>query len=327
MKRVLRWGILGAARISRALIPPIQSSSRHQLLAVASRDLERARQHASEWRIPRAYGSYEELLADPEIDAVYNPLPNHLHAEWTVRACQAGKHVLCEKPLALSLEEVEMIQAAAQKAGVVVSEAFMYRHHPQTLKVRELVAGGALGEVRLISGSFTFPLDRPADIRWDASMGGGSLWDIGCYPVSYTHMIAGQPPLEVCGWQQLTPGGVDHTFAGQMRYANGVLAQFQCSFALPVQTHMEIRGTLATLRIPAPFLIRQKTSMYLQRDGKEEKINTPAYELYLGEIDNLADAIFEGKPLRLGLDESKQINATLLALYTSARSGQPVRLG
>ena len=164
--RKLRWGLLSTARINRAVIPPIRGSVRSKLSAVASRDLSKAQAYAAEWHIPQAYGAYEELLADENIDAIYNSLPNHLHAEWSIRAAEAGKHVLCEKPLALSVEEVDRITAAARNHGVVIAEAFMYKHHPQTLKVLELIGQGVIGDVLLIKGAFTFKLDRPDDVRW-----------------------------------------------------------------------------------------------------------------------------------------------------------------
>ena len=177
----LRWGLLSTARINRAVIPPIRSSLRSELKAVASRDVVKAKEYARGWHIPHAYGSYEELLADENIDVIYNPLPNHLHAEWSIRAAEAGKHVLCEKPLALLVEEVDRMIAAARANNVVITEAFMYKHHPQTLKVLELSRQGAIGELLLIKGAFTFNLDRPDDVRWIPEWGGGSIWDVGCY--------------------------------------------------------------------------------------------------------------------------------------------------
>src|SRR5215510_1697063 len=170
--KVLNWGLLSTANINRALITPLRASKRNRLLAVGSRTQESADKYAREWKISRAHGSYEALLADPEIDVIYNPLPNHLHAEWTIKAVEAGKHVLCEKPLALNVDEVDAIQAAARKHGRVVMEAFMYRHHPQTLKVQELVKSGSIGTLKLIRGSFSFSLTREKDVRLDPAMGG-----------------------------------------------------------------------------------------------------------------------------------------------------------
>src|SRR3990170_3418207 len=187
-ERVLRWGLLSTARINQALMAPLGSSTRNRLVAVASRIPERGEAYAREWNIPRAFASYEAMLADPDIDVIFNPLPNRLHAEWTIKAAQAGKHVLCEKPLAITVEEVDAIEAAARQAGVVVAEAFMYRHHPQTLKVRELVDGGAVGDLWLVRGSFTFDLTRESDPRLDPALGGGSIWDVGCYPISCSRL-------------------------------------------------------------------------------------------------------------------------------------------
>src|SRR5215208_6647003 len=183
--KILNWGLLSTARINNALIPPLKASKRNHLLAVASRSQGSADAYAKGKKISRAHGSYEAMLADPEIDVVYISLPNHLHAEWSIKAVAAGKHVLCEKPLALSPEEVEAIKEAARKHGRVVMEAFMYRHHPQTLKVQELVKEGSLGSLKLIRGSFSFLLAREEDVRLDPAMGGGSIWDLGCYPIGY----------------------------------------------------------------------------------------------------------------------------------------------
>ncbi|HSM72798.1 MAG TPA: Gfo/Idh/MocA family oxidoreductase, partial [Anaerolineales bacterium] len=190
--KMLNWGLLSTARINRALIPPLQISKRNRLLAVGSRTQESADAYARDRKIERAHGSYEALLADADIDVIYNSLPNHLHAEWTIKAVEASKHVLCEKPLALSVEEVDAIKAAAHKHGRVVAEAFMYRHHPQTLKVQELVRNGSLGILKLIRGSFSFVLSREGDVRLNPEWGGGSIWDLGCYPISYTRTVVGE---------------------------------------------------------------------------------------------------------------------------------------
>jgi xylose dehydrogenase (NAD/NADP) len=202
----LRWGLLSTAHINRRLIPALRAAERAELVAVASRSQARADAYAAEWGIPRAHGSYAALLDDPEIDAVYISLPNRLHAEWTVRAAQAGKHVLCEKPLAQAVTEVDQIMAAARSAGVVVIEAVMSLHHPLLHKARHLVRQGAVGQVRLVRGAFSFFLDRPNDVRWQPPLGGGSLWDVGSYPVSFIRWIAGDPE-QVFGWQTLAESG------------------------------------------------------------------------------------------------------------------------
>ena len=324
--KVLHWGLLSTARINRALIKPLRASKRNQLLAVASRTQSSADAYTREWNIPRAHGSYEALLADPEIHVIYNPLPNHLHAEWTIKAVEAGKHVLCEKPLTLSLDEVDAVQAAARKQGCVVAEAFMYRHHPQTLRVQELVKAGALGTLKLIRGSFTYVLSRSGDVRLDPAMGGGSIWDVGCYPISYARTIVGKEPLEVFGWQVNGPTGIDETFVGQMRFADEVHAQFDSSFAIPFQTFMEIVGSEATLKIPKPFKPETDEKIYLRRGDKTETIKIKGQELYIGEVEDMADAILLGRQPRVSLDDSRANVAAILALLKSARTGKPVAL-
>jgi len=324
MKKLLKWGLLSTARINQALIPPLRASERNSLVAVASRDARRAEAYAKQHAIPRSYGSYEALLADPEIDVVYNPLPNHLHAEWSIRAAQAGKHVLCEKPLALTVNEVDRMTEAAQQSGTILAEAFMYRHHPQTLAVQKAVQDGQIGDIQLIRGSFSFTLQRPEDFRWTPEFGGGALWDVGCYPVSFTRMLVGNPPEEVFGWQVATPDGVDQTFIGQLRFSGGVLAQFDCSFNLPHQTVMEIRGTQGILIVPAPFKPDPKQKPYILKDNRKRQITFKNPDLYLGEVEDLADAILFGKSPRVSLSESRENIATLKALLLSARENRVV---
>ena len=297
-----------------------------EVVAIASRDLKTAKTWAKKLGIPKAYGSYEELLADPEIDVVYNPLPNHLHAAWTIKAIEAGKHVLCEKPLALSVEEVDAIADAAQKYGRVVAEAFMYRHHPQTLKAQELVQGGSLGTLKLLRGSFSFLLTRAGDIRLDPAMGGGSIWDVGCYPISYMRTVFGAEPLEAFGWQVTGPTGIDETFVGQLRFSGDVYGQFDSSFVIPFHTYMEIVGSEGTLIIPAPFKPGLDEKMFLARDGKTETLKVKGQELYLGEVEDMADAINLGKKPRISLEDSRANVAAIKALLESAQTGKPVKI-
>jgi len=324
--KVLNWGLLSTANINRALIPPLQVSKRNHLLAVASRSQDNADKYAKEKHIERAYGTYEALLADPDIDIIYNPLPNHLHAEWTVKAVEAGKHVLCEKPIALTVEEVDAIKAAAHKHGRIVAEAFMYRHHPQTLQVQEMVKSGSLGTLKLIRGGFGFFLDRPRDIRLNPTMGGGSIWDVGCYPISYARTIVGEAPLEVFGTQVTGPTGIDLTFTGQMTFANDILAQIDCSFDIPLYWGVEILGSEASLRIPSPFKPDVNEKLFLTRDDKTETIKVKGQELYLGEVEDMADAILLGKAPHISLDDSRANVAVISAFLESARLGKSVKL-
>jgi D-xylose 1-dehydrogenase (NADP+, D-xylono-1,5-lactone-forming) len=323
MAKKLRWGLLSTAAINEALIPPLRASKRSDLFGVASRDLDRAGDYAKKWDVPRYYGSYEEMLADPDIDVVYNPLPNHIHAEWTIKACQAGKHVLFEKPAALTPADVDAMADAAKSAGVFVAEAFMYRHHPQTKKVLELVAAGEVGQVRLLRGSFSYVNDRPVDIRWVPEYGGGSIWDIGCYPISFCRAVTGEQPVEVYGWQNKSSSGVDATFAGTMKYASGVVAQFDSSFEIPDFTYFEVRGTLGTIIVPSPFKPSVKSSIRLIQNDQEKKFDFNVKYLYMGEVADMEDAIQKGTANLISLEESKQNVATILALLTSAQQNRP----
>ena len=322
----LRWGILGTARINRMLIPPLRVSAGNRLVAVASRELARGEAYAREWKIGRVHGSYEALLADPGIDAVYIPLPNHLHAEWTIKAARAGKHVLCEKPLALSVEDVDAMASACREAGVVLAEAFMYRHHPQTLKVKELVDSGAIGTLRYLRGAFTFELTRPNDVRLRPEWGGGCLWDVGCYPVSFARFLVGREPLEVYGSQVLGPTGIDETFAGQAVFPGDVLFQFDAGFRSPARAEMELAGTTGTLRIHHPWRPEQDHPLLLTREGGSEEILVSGEDRFLLEIEDLCAAVRSGRPPRMSLADSRANVAMLVALQRSAREGRRVRL-
>lgn len=325
--RVLRWGLLGTARINPAVITPLRASQRNELVAVASRSAERAQAYAREWGIPRTFGSYETMLADPEIDVIYNSLPNSLHAPWTIKAAQAGKHVLCEKPIANSAQDVDAMAAAARDAHVVVAEAFMYRHHPQTLKVKEILDSGAVGRLLLIRGAYTFTLKRPGiNVRIDPELGGGSIWDVGCYPISYTRYLVGAEPIEVFGWQTTGPSGADVAFTGQMRFANDVYAQFDSGFLAPPRTHLEIVGTEGTITLPQPFKPGLDDQILLRRGDNVEAITVPGQELYLGEVEDMADAILQGSSPRVQMDWSRGNVATIVALLKSASTGKPVSI-
>ena len=325
--KTLNWGLLSTAHINRKVIPAFRVSKRNHLLAVASRSQANADAYAREWKIPRAHGSYETLLADPEIDVIYNPLPNHLHAEWTIKAVEAGKHVLCEKPLALTLGEVDAIAEASQKHGRVVAEAFMYRHHPQTLKVQEIVKDGSLGVLKLLRGSFTYVMSSEGNIRSNPAMGGGSIWDVGCYPISYIRTMLGAEPAQVFGWQATGPTGIDETFVGQMRFENGTFTQFDSSFVIPSHTYMEIIGSEATLIVPEPFTPKLNEKVFIVRDGKSEVVKIKGEELYLGELEDMADAVLLGKIPRISLGDSRSNIATILALLESAQRNETVKMG
>jgi predicted dehydrogenase len=327
-EQVLRWGLLSTAHINRSLIPPLRASARNKLVAVASRDPASGKAFAKEWAIENVFDSYDAMLASPDIDVIYNPLPNSLHAEWTINAVRAGKHVLCEKPLATRVEDVDAINAAGRETGKVIAEAFMYRHHPQTLKVKELIDGGAIGEVRLVRGSFTFILTDRANVRVNAELDGGSVWDVGCYPISYARTMIGAEPVEVQGMQVVGPSGVDETFVGALHFANDAYAQFDSGFHAPFRMNMEIVGSDGLIVVPRPYKPTERETIYIgQASDMLEPIQIEGPEhLYLGEVEDMYDAIVHGKPPRISLQDSRNNVATIVALLRSARENTPVTL-
>jgi D-xylose 1-dehydrogenase (NADP+, D-xylono-1,5-lactone-forming) len=326
MDKILNWGLLSTARINSDLLTPLNTSSRNRVLAVASRSQPSADAYALKWDIPRAQGNYESLLDDPEIDVIYNSLPNNMHAEWTIKALRAGKHVLCEKPIALTLAEMDTMEQAVKETGLVLAEAFMYRHHAQTLKIKEMIDGGELGEIQLIRGAFTYTLEPEDHGRWLTQAGGGSIWDVGCYPISYARTMLGMEPVEVFGWQTLSRGGSDLTFIGQMRFNDGIHAQFDSGFESPVRMLMEIVGSKAVLNIPNPFKPGYENEVFLTRDEKTQTIHIAGGELYIGEVEDMYDAILHGKSPLVSLDDSRKNTAVIVALLESAKSGKPVAL-
>lgn len=261
------------------------------------------------------------MLDDPDIDVVYIPLPNRLHAEWAIQAAQAGKHVLCEKPLALSVDEVDAMAEAARAAGTVLAEAFMYRHHMRTLQIKKLVDKGAIGDVHTIRGAFTFPLNRQGDVRWNPELGGGSLWDVGCYPLSFSRFILGREPEEWIGRQVLGDSGVDVSFFALLRFPGDVLAQFDCGFRTQFRMEMEIAGSDGRIFVPMAFKPERQSYIYLTNGNDELRIQVDGNFLYLDEVEDLTDAVLEGKPPRVSLEESRANVAAIQALYRSASGG------
>lgn len=325
----IRWGLLSTANINRRLIPAIRASQRGELIAVASRSQERADNYAKQWEIPYAFGSYQEMLTSGVIDAVYISVPNHLHHEWTITALTAGLHVLCEKPLALSIPQVDQMIAAAQTNDRVLAEAFMYRHHPQMKIAGEWVHSGKLGEISLIRGIFNFQIkDRSGNIRLQPEAGGGSLWDVGTYPVSLCQFFTSSIPHWVSGCQWIGDTGVDETFVGQMGYASGCLAQISSSLRTPFYTHVEVIGTLGRLELTRPFvgLDDNRHLRFYPADGMVEEIPVPEKELYLGEVEDMHAAILDGTHPYLSLVESRNHIRTVRGLYESAKLGQTVKL-
>jgi xylose dehydrogenase (NAD/NADP) len=316
---MIRWGILGTARINRRLVPAFRASKRGQLHAVASRDLARATAHAREHGIPRAVQGYQTLLDDPSIQAVYIPLPNSDHVPWTLAAIAAGKHVLCEKPLALDPHDVDRITVAAAAAKVVVEEGFMYRHEPLTAKVVGLVNDGAIGNIRAIVSGFTFALERPGNIRLDAALGGGALWDIGGYPVTYAQLLAGHEPKMVFGTAHWTESGVDEEFMGMLRFDEGLTANIYAGFRSEYRTWLEILGTSGALTVPNPFRPGNCETIELERGGRIEHIDVAGSPgIFVNEVADFERAVLDGAPTVVSLAESRNTASTLAALYAAA---------
>lgn len=317
---MVRWGILGTARINRRLIPAFRASQRGQLSAVASRDLARATAHAREHAIPRAVQGYQALLDDPSIDAVYIPLPNTEHVPWTLAAIAAGKHVLCEKPLALDPADVDRIALAAAAAGVIVEEGFMYRHEPLTATVLALVNEGAIGAVRAIISGFTFALEAPPDIRLDPAFGGGALWDVGSYPVTYAQLISGHEPKMVAGDAHWHESGVDDEFLGTLRFPGGLTASIYAGFRAAYRTWLEVLGSEGALTVPNPFRPGPLETLELERGTVIQRIEVKGSpDICLREVADFEACVLDGAPPVVSLAESRRTAATLVALHASAR--------
>jgi len=324
------WGVLSTSNIGRrAVNPAIQASANGELVAVASREEDRARAFAEETGVPTAYGSYQALLEDDRIQAVYNPLPNSLHKEWTIRAAEKGKHVLCEKPLALDAAECREMEAAASANGVKLMEAFMYRFHPRTEKVLEMVRDGTLGKLAQIRSSFTFLLTRDDNIRWDAALGGGALMDVGCYCVNVSRTMAGREPVEVRAMANFRYPGVDAQMAGSLRFADGLLAHFDCALTMERTEVYHLMGTEGHLRVQNAFLPGTDDAVIESFDLENNltTVTVPGADEYRLMVEHFADCVLNDRPLRYGAEEAALNMRVIEALYESARKdGAEVRV-
>jgi D-xylose 1-dehydrogenase (NADP+, D-xylono-1,5-lactone-forming) len=321
----VKWGILSTADINRKVIPGVQASDKAELIAVASREQRRAEEYAREWEIDRAYGSYQALLDDDDVEAVYISLPNTLHCEWSIRAVEAGKHVLCEKPMSRHVGDVESAFAAAEKSGRILMEAFMYRHNPQTTRLRQLVDDGAIGDLRLVRSCFSYSLYDGDNIRLRTDVEGGSLMDVGCYCVSGSRLLAGEPE-QVYGQQYVGPSGTDWVFGGTMRFRDDVLAQFDCGTALAERDELEAIGSEGSLFVEDPWHCVEPV-IELRRDGGLERIEVEHADSYRLEIENLSDAIRGAADPLLGREDAVGQARAIEALYRSATTGLAVTLG
>jgi D-xylose 1-dehydrogenase (NADP+, D-xylono-1,5-lactone-forming) len=318
------WGFLSTANINAKLLAGAAESNKVDVLAVASRDAGRAAGYAGEHGIERAHGSYEALLEDPDVEAVYISLPNSMHVEWSIRALEAGKHVLCEKPLTRRPEEAERAFDTAEGAGRILMEAFMYRHNPQTKRLKELVDGEAIGRLRLIRAVFSFPLTDSPDVRLDPALDGGGLMDVGCYCVSGARLLAGEPE-SVFGQQVVASTGVDEVFTGVMRFPNDVLAELDCGLALPMRDELDAIGEEGSLFLDDPWHCRKPVIEYRTATGVEQIAIEPA-DSYRLELENLSDAIRARAEPLLGRDDALGQARAIETLYHSAEEGAPVAM-
>ena len=325
--KALRWGLLGTAHINRRLLPAMRAARRSTVAAIASRDPGRAAEYARQWNIAATHIGYESLLRDASIDAVYIPLPNALHVEWTLRALDAGKHVLCEKPLALTPDDVDRIIAVSRDRHRVVVEAFMYRHEPLTARLQQLAADGAIGTLRQISSGFTYAQSRNPDVRLDPSLGGGSLFDVGCYPVSLARLLARSEPLAAFGWASLGASGVDESFSGLLRFPDGLVAHVHSGFRAAYRTWLEVVGSNGVIRASSPFKPGPQDAIEIWQGGAIRRVEVEGSPLlFVRLIEDFVNAALEGRPAAVTLQDSRANAAALAALAQSARSGLPVQI-
>lgn len=318
------WGLLGTARINRRIVPAIRADQRSRIVAIASRDPARGAAAAREWDIPHAVG-YEELLRREEVTAIYIPLPNSLHAEWTLAAIEAGKHVLYEKPFVLDPADIDRIAAARDRVGVVVEEGFMYRHEAMTSRVQSLVSDGAVGTLRTIVTGFCYSQSRSGDVRLDAALGGGALNDVGCYPVSYACLLANRRLTGAMGTAQWTEGQVDEAFTGVLAFDGGLTASIHAGFRAAPHTWLEVVGTEGTLRVPHPFKPGVRERMELVRHGDGHHIDVEGSALlFQREIEDFVASVLDAVPTVVSLGESRRSAAALAMLHAAARQPQVV---
>ncbi|MFN0181526.1 MAG: Gfo/Idh/MocA family protein [Gemmatimonadales bacterium] len=322
--RRLNWGILSTANIGRvAVIPAIQASTNGTVVVVGSRDSATAKTFADKAGIPEHAGSYQAVLDDPSVEAVYIPLPNSLHREWTIKAAERGKHVLCEKPLGLTAAECHDMAAAASANGVALMEAFMYRFHPRTEAVVRAVREGTIGELRTIRSAFTFRLTKPNNIRLDRSLGGGALMDVGCYCVNVSRTLAGGEPETVEATANVGPTGVDLELAGLLHFPRGVTAMFECALTAERQEWYEVAGTEGAIRVPAAFLPGAADAVIDRSIGGRppEAQVVPGADEYRCMVEHFAESVVEARPIRYSAAEAAANMRVIEALYQSAREG------
>lgn len=326
----VRWGILGAANIAlQKVIPAMQATARARVVAIASRNADKARSAAATLAIPTAYGSYEELLADPNVDAIYNPLPNHLHVPWSIRAAEAGKHVLCEKPIAMSAKEARTLRDVRDRTGVTIAEAFMVRTHPQWLAARELVRGGRIGDLRVVHGHFSYYRRDPNDVRSKPDYGGGALMDIGCYPITMSRWLFGAEPVDVMATIEHDPEfGVDRIASAMLRFPTGQATFTVAGQLVPFQ-RMTLFGVRGRIELEIPFNAPpDRRCRIFVDDGSRfageaaEIIELPAVDQYTLQAERFADAVAGVGEVPVTLEDAIANMAVIDAVFRSAEFGR-----
>jgi D-xylose 1-dehydrogenase (NADP+, D-xylono-1,5-lactone-forming) len=327
-ERRVRWGILGCAGIAeKAFIPGVLRSRNGALAAIAARDPARAGDWARRFGFTRAHLTYQDLIDDPAVDAVYNPLPNDLHAEWSIRALRAGKHVLCEKPAALNAPEVRAMIEAAGTGGVLLMEGFMYKFHPQTERMIELIRRGAIGAVRLVHSSFTFRFEREgANYRWSPAHGGGALYDVGCYTISVARLVFDAEPTAVAAAARVDPGtGVDMTAALLLEFPGGRFAQCDASFESHFQSRLLAVGAEASLRLDRAFSAKDfDTAIEIVRGDAVERTPVPRADMFTLMIEHFGAAALGQAPLRVPASDAWHNMRAIDAAFESLRTGARV---
>ena len=319
----MKLGLLSTARINELLVAGARQTADVEVVAIGSRDHTRAQAQAQALGVPRAHGSYEALLSDPDVEAVYVALPNSLHVEWSLRALQAGRHVLCEKPMSRHPDDVARAFDAAERGGLILAEGFMWRHHPQARRLLELRA--EIGELRLIRASFSFLLERAGDVRLQSALDGGALMDVGCYCVSAARLLAGEP-LAVSAQQVPGGDGVDVRLTGLLRFADDVLATIDCGFDLAARDELEVTGTRGVLWLDDPWHARSPVIELRRADGSVERSVIEPRNPYACELEDFAAAVAGERPPRYGRKDAVAQARTIAALYASAEANEPMEV-
>jgi predicted dehydrogenase len=325
---ILCLGVMGTADIAVSrVIKSLRKSKKVKVHAISSREMSGAKKWAVKLGIENYFGSYEEMLKNRDIDAVYIPLPNNMHCEWTIRALNAGKHVMCEKPLALTSEEVRQMIRASRENDLVLMEGFMYRYHPRNRDVLEMCRKGFIGEIRTVESSFSYVLDDPSSYLMSRELGGGALYDIGCYCVNVSRLMTGSEPVEVYGMFNLTGTNVDMTFSGQLRFPKGKITSFHVSMDEEPRFYYRVIGDKGMIDVPGAFVsFGKQTNIVVQKKEKQETKQYQGVDEYRLEFEHFVEAALEKKPLLYDIEDSLKNVYVMEALHRSAQDGKPVRM-